>query len=248
MKPEKKQIILYLHSIRQNFFVIIEICCTSQTSVTNAIDGGASRLEICENLLDDGLTPSLKFLKDVLNQTPITVHVLIRPRTGNFFYTPEEVKTATAQIKMAKSLGAKGIVIGALKEDHSLPMKLLKNWVKIAHPLDLTFHRAFDQILQPKESLKKLIDLGFDRILTSGQKTEAVEGLDLLVELQNIAKNQIVIMPGGGINEQNCELFFEAGFREIHLSAMGSDKTVKGEPISDLEIIKKVVTTASNFG
>ena len=95
--------------------MIIEICCTSQTSVTNAIDGGASRLELCENLLDDGLTPSSKFLKDVLNQTPITVHVLIRPRPGNFFYTPEEVKTATAQIKMAKSLGAKGIVMGALK-------------------------------------------------------------------------------------------------------------------------------------
>ena len=173
--------------------MIIEICCTSQTSVTNAIDGGASRLELCENLLDDGLTPSSKFLKDVLDQIPITVHVLIRPRHGNFFYTPEEVKTVAAQIKMAKSLGANGIVMGALKEDHSLPMKLLKNWVKIAHPLDLTFHRAFDQILQPKESLKKIIDLGFNRILTSGQKIEAVEGLDLLVELQNIAKNQIVI-------------------------------------------------------
>ena len=112
----------------------------------------------------------------------------------------------------------------------------------------MTFHRAFDQIIQPKESLKKIIDLGFDRILTSGQKIKAVEGLDLLVELQKIAKNQIVIMPGGGINEQNCELFFEAVFSEIHLSARGSDKTAMGEPISDLKIIKKVVTTASDFG
>lgn len=228
--------------------MIIEICCTSKTSLSNAIDGGASRLELCENLLEDGLTPSSKFLKDALDQTPIPVHVLIRPRRGNFVYTPEEVKTTAAQIEMAKSLGADGIVMGALNEDHSLPLTTLKNWVKMAHPLDLTFHRAFDRILQPKESLKRIMGLGFDRVLTSGQQTKALAGLDLLVELQNIAKNQLVIMPGGGINDQNCELFFKAGFSEIHLSAKGSDKTAQGEPISDLEIIKKVVTTASNFG
>ena len=91
------------------------------------------------------------------------------------------------------------------------------------------------------------MDLGFDRVLTSGQQTKALAGLDLLVELQNIAKNQMVIMPGGGINEQNCELFFKEGFSEIHLSAKGSDKTAQGEPISDLEIIKKIVTKATNF-
>ena len=227
--------------------MIIEICCTSDTSLSNAIDGGASRLELCENLLEDGLTPSSKFIKEVLVQTPIPVHVLIRSRNGKFVYSLEEVKLMTAQIEMVKSLGADGIVIGALNEDHSLAHSLLENWVKMAHPLDLTFHRAFDQVLQPKESLKKIMDLGFDRILSSGQKATAVAGLDVLVELQNIAKNQLVIMPGGGINDQNCELFFKAGFREIHLSAKGSDKTVEGEPISDLKIIKKVVATGSNF-
>ena len=228
--------------------MIIEICCASNTSLSNAIHGGASRLELCENLLEDGLTPSSKFLKDVLDQTTIPIHVLIRSRSGNFVYTPEEVKTMAAQIEMAKCLGADGVVIGALNEDHSLPLILLEKWVKIAHPLDLTFHRAFDRVLQPKESLKKIMDLGFDRILTSGQETTAVAGLNLLVELQNIAKNQLMIMPGGGINDQNCELFFKSGFREIHLSAKGLDKTAQGEPISDLKIIKKVVATASNIG
>lgn len=118
----------------------------------------------------------------------------------------------------------------------------------MAQPLDLTFHRAFDRVVQPKESLKKIMDLGFDRVLTSGQRPKATEGLGLLVELKNIAKDELLVMPGGGINDQNCELFFKAGFREIHLSAKGSDKTAQGEPISDLEIIKKIVNTASNFG
>ncbi|MGB1362476.1 MAG: copper homeostasis protein CutC, partial [Flavobacteriaceae bacterium] len=97
--------------------MIIEICCTSKTSLYNAINGGASRLELCKNLLEDGLTPSPKFLEYVLNHSPIHVHVLIRPRRGNFVYTPEEVKTTVAQIEMAKSLGANGIVMGALNED-----------------------------------------------------------------------------------------------------------------------------------
>jgi len=230
------------------FFMIIEICCTSKTSLSNAINGGASRLEICENLLEDGLTPSSKFLKDVIDQTTIPAHVLIRPRSGNFFYSKQEVKKIEDQIEMAKSLGAHGIVMGALNQDYSLALSTLKNWVKMAHPLDLTFHRAFDRICQPRESLKRIIDLGFDRVLTSGQQSTAIEGLDLLVDLQKIAKEQIVIMPGGGINNQNCELFFKAGFHEIHLSAKGRRKTEDGEPISDLKMIKKVVTSASKLG
>ena len=228
--------------------MIIEICCTSKPSLYNAIDGGASRLELCENLLEDGLTPSPKFLEYVLKYSPIPVNVLIRPRPGNFIFTAEEEQTTLTQIEMAKSLGANGIAIGALNEDHSLPLTTLKNWVRMAQPLDLTFHRAFDRVVQPKESLKKIMDLGFDRVLTSGQRPKATEGLDLLVELKNIAKDELVVMPGGGINDQNCELFFKAGFREIHLSAKGSDKTAMGEAISDLEIIKKIVTKASNFG
>ena len=225
----------------------IEICCTSKTSFSNAINGGASRLELCENLLDDGLTPSPKFLRDVLKDCPVPVHVLIRPRRGNFVYSPEEVKITEAHIEMVKSLGAHGIVMGALNREGSLPLNLLKNWVKMAHPLDLTFHRAFDRVIQPKDSIKKIAELGFNRVLTSGQQTTALAGLDLLVELQNIVKDQLVIMPGGGVNDQNCDFFFKAGFEEIHLSAKGSDKTVEGEPISDLKIIQKVVAKASNF-
>ena len=228
--------------------MIVEICSTSTSSIQSAIKGGASRLELCENLLEGGITPKSDFLKDVLNQTPVPVHVLIRPRSGNFIYTPREVKMIEEQIEMARSLGVIGIVIGALNEDHSLPLKLLKNWVKISQSLDLTFHRAFDQVISPKESLKKIMDLGFNRVLTSGQKAEAVQGLDLMVELQNIANNELVIMPGGGINDQNCELFFKAGFNEIHLSAKGKDETANGEPISDLEIIQSVVASASKFG
>ena len=227
--------------------MIVEICCSSKASLDNAIKGGASRLELCENLRDDGLTPSNAFLKMVLKIASIPTHILIRPRAGNFVYNVQEVNTIAAQIEMAKSMGVKGVVIGTLNKDNSLPIKVLKYMVKLAKPLDLTFHRAFDKVIQPKDSLKKIIDLGFDRILTSGQESTANSGFKLLIELQKIADDQLVIMPGGGINDQNCNLFFQAGFKEIHLSAKGSEKTADGEPVSDLTTIEKVVLSASKF-
>lgn len=227
--------------------MIIEICCTSKASLYNSIEGGASRLELCEKLLKDGLTPSPTFLNEVLENTVLPVHVLIRPRSGNFVYTSEEVKTITTQIEIAKSFGAHGIVIGALNEDHSIAFDNLKYWSEIAQPLGLTFNRAFDHALKPNETLKKIMDLGFDRVLTSGQQTTAEEGLSLLKELQSIANEQLVVMPGGGVNDRNCELFFREGFKEIHLSAKSKDKTSNGEPISSLETIKKVVNSASNY-
>ena len=115
---------------------------------------------------------------------------------------------------MAKSLGANGIAIGALNEDHSLPLTTLKNWVRMAQPLDLTFHRAFDRVVQPKESLKKIMDLGFDGVLTSGQRPKATEGLDLLVELKNIAKDELVVMPGVGSTTKTANFFLKQVFEK----------------------------------
>ncbi len=226
----------------------IEICCTSIASLNNALEGGASRLEVCENLLEDGLTPSASFLGKVIQNTSLPIHVLIRPRKGNFVYTESEIRTTINQIELAKEMGVHGVVVGALNSDHSLPIKTLKKWIEKAKPLDLTFHRAFDQVIEPEESLKKIIDLGFNRILTSGQATSAAEGLDLLLKLKNIANERLTILPGGGINHLNCELFFKEGFKEVHLSAKGNNRTPEGEPISDTEIIKKVVASASKFG
>lgn len=226
----------------------IEICCTSIASLNNALEGGASRLEVCENLLEDGLTPSASFLGKVIQNTSLPIHVLIRPRKGNFVYTESEIRTTINQIELAKEMGVHGVVVGALNSDHSLPIKTLKKWIEKAKPLNLTFHRAFDQVIEPEESLKKIIDLGFNRILTSGQATSAAEGLDLLLKLKNIANERLTILPGGGINHLNCELFFKEGFKEVHLSAKGNNRTPEGEPISDTEIIKKVVASASKFG
>lgn len=244
--PRNHQKIIKLCRIN-SIHMIVEICCSSKISLNHSIEGGASRIELCENVLEDGLTPSPSFLKYVLETAPFAVHVLIRPRKGNFTYSREEIKTTESQIERAKSLGAQGIVMGALNEDGSLPMEVLRRWVTIAQPLDLTFHRAFDHVIQPMESLKKIMDLGFDRVLTSGKQPTATLGLALLKDLQALADEQIVIMPGGGLNDQNCDLFFKEGFREIHLSAKGKEKTKTGEPISDLEIIKKVVDSASNY-
>ena len=192
--------------------------------------GGGSRLELCENLLDGGLTPSPKFLEYVLNYSSTPIHVLIRPRRGNFVYTAKERQTILTQIEMVKLSGAQGIVIGALNDDNSLPLNLLKKWVKMAYPLDLTFHRAFDNVVQPRKSLKKIMDLGFNRVLTSGQQLIATKGLALLVELLNIANDELVIMPGGGINDQNCEVFLKKVLMKYIYPLRGLIKQLMANP------------------
>lgn len=227
--------------------MIVEICCTSVASFRNAVSGGAHRLELCENLSQDGLTPSTNFLEQVMETSPIPVHVLIRPRGGNFTYSELEIQAIGNQIEKVKSYGAQGIVMGALNPDQGLAVGALQGWIQKAKGMDLTFHRAFDRVAAPEIALKTLIDLGFNRILTSGQQKTAVGGIELLKELQSIAKEHLTIMPGGGINDQNCELFFEAGFGEIHLSAKGKEKTANGENISDLSTIGRVVEKSKKY-
>ena len=227
--------------------MIVEICCTSTPSLKNAIKGGASRLEICEHLMEDGLTPSPTFLQEVIETTRLPINVLIRPRRGNFTYSYEEIKTVEEQIEWAQSMGVQGVVIGALNEDRSLPLPVLKKWVATAKSMNLTFHRAFDRVIHAEESLKKIIDLGFNRVLTSGQQQTALQGIGLLNKLNQIAQGKLVVMPGGGINEQNCDLFFKEGFDEIHLSGKGKEKTALGEPIADLNTIRKVVACAQQY-
>jgi copper homeostasis protein len=172
---------------------------------------------------------------------------LIRPRRGNFTYSYEEIKTVEEQIEWAQSMGVQGVVIGALNEDRSLPLPVLKKWVATAKSMDLTFHRAFDRVIHAEESLKKIIDLGFNRVLTSGQQQTALQGIGLLNKLNQIAQGKLVVMPGGGINDQNCDLFFKEGFDEIHLSGKGKEKTALKEPIADLNTIRKVVACAQKY-
>tara|TARA_Y100000996_G_scaffold183297_1_gene143343 strand:- start:645 stop:1331 length:687 start_codon:yes stop_codon:yes gene_type:complete len=226
--------------------MVIEICCSSISSVKNAINYGANRIELCQDLRNDGITPSKRLLNSAIKISTKPINVLIRPRIGDFFYSSEEIKLIEYEIKQIKSLPINGIVIGILNRENDLPINVLKKLVQIIKPLDLTFHRAFDIVNNPIKSMNKLIEIGFDRILTSGQSDTAEKGLKMLLELKEKANGKISIMPGGGINENNCHIFLKNGFNEIHLSAKKKKKENKIEPIADPEIIKKVVLSSLN--
>ena len=226
--------------------MVIEICCSSVSSVKNAINYGANRIELCQDLRNDGITPSKRLLNSAIKISTKPINVLIRPRIGDFFYNSEEIKLIEYEIKQIKSLPINGIVIGILNRENDLPINVLKKLVQIIKPLDLTFHRAFDIVNNPIKSMNKLIEIGFDRILTSGQSDTAEKGLKMLLELKEKANGKISIMPGGGINENNCHIFLNNGFNEIHLSAKKKKKENKIEPIADPEIIKKVVLSSLN--
>ncbi|MAS30030.1 MAG: copper homeostasis protein CutC [Flavobacteriaceae bacterium] len=226
--------------------MVIEICCSSISSVKNAINYGANRIELCQDLRNDGITPSKRLLNSAIKISTKPINVLIRPRIGDFFYNSEEIKLIEYEIKQIKSLPINGIVIGILNRENDLPINVLKKLVQIIKPLDLTFHRAFDIVNNPIKSMNTLIDIGFDRILTSGQSDTAEKGLKMLLELKEKANGKISIMPGGGINENNCHIFLKNGFNEIHLSAKKKKKENEIEPIADPEIIKKVVLLSLN--
>ena len=226
--------------------MVIEICCSSISSVKNAINYGANRIELCQDLRNDGITPSRRLLNSAIKISTKPINVLIRPRIGDFFYNSEEIKLIEYEIKQIKSLPINGIVIGILNRENDLPINVLKKLVQIIKPLDLTFHRAFDIVNNPIKSMNKRIEIGFDRILTSGQSNTAEKGLKMLLELKEKANGKISIMPGGGINENNCHIFLKNGFNEIHLSAKKKKKENEIEPIADPEIIKKVVLLSLN--
>ena len=227
--------------------MVIEICCSSINSVKNAIKYGANRIELCQDLTNDGITPSKALLNSAIKISTLPINVLIRPRIGDFFYNSEEIKLIEDEIKNIKSLPINGIVIGVLNRENDLPINILKKLVEMIKPLDITFHRAFDLLKKPIESINKLSEIGFDRILTSGHSETAEKGLDMLIKLKTKANKKISIMPGGGINESNCINFFKNGFNEIHLSAKKKEKENTIEPIADPEIIKKVVSSSLSY-
>ena len=227
--------------------MVIEICCSSINSVKNAIKYGANRIELCQDLTNDGITPSKALLNSAIKISTLPINVLIRPRIGDFFYDSEEIKLIEDEIKNIKSLPINGIVIGVLNRKNDLPINILKKLVEMIKPLDITFHRAFDLLKKPIESMNKLSEIGFDRILTSGHSETAEKGLDMLIKLKTKANKKISVMPGGGINESNCINFFKNGFNEIHLSAKKKEKENTIEPIADPEIIKKVVSSSLSY-
>lgn len=197
----------------------LEICANSYQSAKNAQAAGAHRIELCQELSVGGLTPTYGLLKYVIENLEIPVFVLIRPRSGNFVYSDAEFEIMKNDIQLCKELGCKGIVSGVLNLDKTIDLERTKELVKLSKPLTFTFHRAFDEVANPKEALAQLIDLGIERILTSGQASSAELGLPLLKELNEMAGERIILLAGAGVSSENASKFKEAHLKEIHASA-----------------------------
>ena len=228
--------------------MILEICANSYQSAVNAEIACAHRIELCSEISVGGTTPSYGLLKKVMADIDIPVHVLIRPRSGNFTYSSKEFDIMKENILQCKDLGCAGIVSGVLHEDYTIDKKRTSELIELSKPMCFTFHRAFDVVSKPKEALLKLLNLGVDRLLTSGQQEKAEDGIDLLIELQKLAKNKLTILPGSGINSENCIHFKNAGFTEIHSSASkiisrNTHSYFGNTPqtISDIDTIKNIL-------
>ena len=202
--------------------IILEIAAHSVLSSVAAFEGGADRIELCQALETGGLTPSYGLIQEVLGRVTIPVHVLIRPRTGDFIYSREEIKVMKRDILFCKETGAQGVVIGALRQNGNVDLNAMKQMTEIAHPLSITFHRAFDWTKSPLEALESLCDLGVDRILTSGQEPSVSIGWPLINRLVKSAAGRIIILAGGGFTPANAEeIIQKSGVSEIHCSAKG---------------------------
>ena len=194
--------------------MIIEVCAESYEYAVKAEKAGADRIELCKDLHLDGLTPDYESAKKTIDSLNIPVFVLIRPRKGDFMYSDEEFELMKQDILKFKEMGCKGIVSGVLNDDNSIDIKRTKKLVELSRPLEFTFHRAFDVVSDPLEEIENLIRLGVNRILTSGQKEKAIDGLVLLKQLKRISNNRILIMPGSGISKNNLKDF--ELFNEVH--------------------------------
>ncbi|MCG2419972.1 copper homeostasis protein CutC [Aequorivita sp. F47161] len=208
----------------------IEICANSFESAKAAQLAGANRIELCTELSVGGLTPSHGLIEKVISELNIPTHVLIRPRSGNFTYSEDEFDVMLRDIAFCKKLGCAGIVSGFLTSENKINLKKTKQMITASEGMEFTFHRAFDWVENPLEELQNLMDLKVDRLLSSGQKPTAIEGISLLKELQNISKEEMEIMPGGGINVENALKFKEVGFRSIHLSATNKKQVLTKKP------------------
>ena len=198
----------------------LEICANSVLSALQAQDGGADRVELCQNLDAGGTTPSLGQVWLARAGLSIGMHVLIRPRAGDFLYSELEFLEMKSDIMFCKEAKCDGVVIGILLADGQVDTVRMAELIELARPMQVTFHRAFDRCDDPFEALEVIINLGCDRLLTSGMKNTAAEGAETIARLVEKAQGRIELMPGSGINEQNItQIAQSTGATSFHSSA-----------------------------
>lgn len=204
----------------------IEICAGSVTSALVAEQGGAYRVELCDNLKEGGTTPSYGMLLLARKNLSIKLFSIIRPRGGDFLYSDLEFEVMKADIVRCRELGCDGVVFGILKANGEVDIERCLELKKIAGNMETTFHRAFDRCKNPFKALEEIIEMGFERILTSGMKNTAIKGASLISELTKQAAGRISIMPGAGIRPENLkELINQTGATEFHSTAKGKIKS-----------------------
>ncbi|HAB15599.1 MAG TPA: copper homeostasis protein CutC [Verrucomicrobiota bacterium] len=200
-----------------------EVCVDSVESALAAESGGADRLELCSALGEGGLTPSLGLMEVVRARVKIPLAVMLRPRAGDFCYSPDEFEVMRRDLRALKERGANMFVFGLLNSDGHVDATHTRELIELARPLPVTFHRAFDLTRDPVAALETLIQLGCERMLTSGQEKSVLEGLELISELVRRAGERIIVVPGGGITERNLpRILRECAAREFHVSASGT--------------------------
>ena len=198
----------------------LEICSDSVESCIEAERAGAARVELCTGLFEGGTTPSTGCIELARQKTKIGLHVLVRPRGGDFCYSDLEFEIMQRDLQLINNMGCDGVVIGILKPDGMVDVERTRALIAAARPMSVTFHRAFDMTPDPLAALDTLISLGVERLLTSGQERSALEGSELINLLIRKSQHKIIIMPGGGITERNiARLRRETGGQEFHLSA-----------------------------
>ncbi len=239
--------------------MLVEICANSLESALNAEKAGADRIELCVELGVGGITPSYGLLNKVKEHITIPVHVLIRPRSGDFTYSNIEFEVMLKDIEYCRDLGFEGIVSGVLNRDFTMDKERTKLLKEASGELNFTFHRAFDWVVDPMESLDYLEEIGADYILSSGQKRNVSEGFSLLKELHHHSKT-CNIMPGGGVNKEVLLKLKNEGFKAAHLSgtvltksldkaplvSMNSEKFLREDytAVSDINIIDSIMKIA----
>ena len=236
--------------------MLVEVCANSLESALNAQNAGADRIELCSELVVGGITPSYGLLKKVRQQISIPVHVLVRPRGGDFTYSREEFEIMKTDVALCVDLGFNGIVSGVLHNNFMLDVERTEALIEASKGLKFTFHRAFDWVADPFKTLGDLEKLEVDYILSSGQQNSAPEGIELLTKLHEMSRT-CQIMPGGGIRAENVERFKEKGFKAVHLTGILFERTLPVGPfvsmnspsflqddkiaITDVETVRKIV-------
>ena len=201
----------------------LEVCVDSVDSAVAAERGGATRVELCSNLFEGGITPSAGLISTIRHKISIGLHVMIRPRAGDFCYSADEFEVMQQDILTAKQLGANGVVFGILNTGGSVNIERTRKLVELARPLTVTFHRAFDMSADLFRALEDVIYTGANRILTSGGEPNAVEGLDALQRLVEAANGRIILMACGGVRDHNVHTILERSHvPEVHVGMVDS--------------------------